>query len=42
MFIPSHIQIEVVSGYCSAHCNMCTIDNWTRPKGIMPNDIYIY
>jgi organic radical activating enzyme len=40
MIIPSHIQIETVGGICTANCTMCTINQWSRKKSIMSNEIF--
>lgn len=33
-YFPSHLQIEVVAGYCTADCVMCTISKTPR-KGVL-------
>ncbi len=38
--IPDHIQIEIVTGYCTSRCTFCTIDNWHRPKNIMTTEFF--
>lgn len=36
-YIPSHLQIEPVNGYCNARCIMCTIEDWQRKPTVMDN-----
>ena len=38
-YFPSHLQVEVVAGLCSADCIMCTIKETPR-KGLMGMDAY--
>lgn len=40
VYIPEHLQIEVVTGLCQASCIMCTKDDWVREKGIMTNEYF--
>ena len=35
MYFPKHLQIETINGVCSAHCSVCTIDQWSRKPQIM-------
>lgn len=36
--VPNHLQIETINGICTAQCNMCTIDSWTRKPNCMTNE----
>ena len=40
-YFPSHLQIEVVAGICSADCVMCTIKE-VRRKGVLSMEDYSY
>lgn len=39
-YVPSHLQIESVNGYCNARCIMCSIENWQRRPRIMDNKTF--
>lgn len=39
-YIPTHLQIEPVNGYCNARCIMCTIEDWKRKPKIMDNETF--
>jgi hypothetical protein len=40
MIVPKHIQIETINGVCTAHCKMCTIENWRRKPHVMDDLTY--
>lgn len=40
MYFPKHLQIETINGVCSAHCSMCTIDQWKRKPQVMSTETF--
>lgn len=40
MIYPSHLQIEVINGACTARCSMCTFKSWTRKPNRMSNGMF--